>query len=354
VAEVTVAVQTALSVAMLAVSSSRDYPFPMADPARTADPAEALEMAIRRREPVLVERGGHAVAAIVPIDLFEKWFGEREADEPSLIDKLLEISRSVPDDEWAKLPSDGGEHVDRTLLRQMTPSIEPAPMPHIRLDDAGVAWIEHTNVKVIEVVLDGLAHGWSPEEVHFQHPYLSMAQIHAALAWYYDHQVELDADIDRRLHDVEERMKRSTNSPLRRRIRGGILGPMSIKEEPHYTIDAGELATWLERQGADLWWSVDGDPLLMGDVSLPCPAPDLADAIRRINRPLLVLCDEPGANGETIVAADLDRVALKDNEGNRVLTMSWANGAREQEWVLLGDRDAARVGSSVLRRAAGS
>jgi uncharacterized protein (DUF433 family) len=69
--------------------------------------------------------------------------------------------------------------------------------PHINLDANGVAWIDDANVKVIEVVLDRLAYGWSPEEIHFQHPHLSLAQIHSALAYYYDHQSTLDADIVR-------------------------------------------------------------------------------------------------------------------------------------------------------------
>jgi hypothetical protein len=87
----------------------------MADPARTVDPAEAVELATRRHEPVIVERDGSALAAVIPIDLFEKWSGEREAAQPSLIDELLEISSSVPDEEWAKLPEDGAENVDRYL-----------------------------------------------------------------------------------------------------------------------------------------------------------------------------------------------------------------------------------------------
>jgi Protein of unknown function (DUF433) len=65
---------------------------------------------------------------------------------------------------------------------------------HIRLDERGVVWVDYTNVKVIEVVLDKLAYGWSPEEIHFQHPHLSMAQIHAALSYYYDHQSAFDAE----------------------------------------------------------------------------------------------------------------------------------------------------------------
>lgn len=90
---------------------------------------------------------------------------------------------------------------------------------HIELDEQGVAWIAGTKVKVIEVALDKLAHGSSPEEMHFQYPHLSLAQIHAALAYYYDHQAELDAEIQRRWLEVNELAAREADSPLRRRLR---------------------------------------------------------------------------------------------------------------------------------------
>jgi len=89
---------------------------------------------------------------------------------------------------------------------------------HIRVDDAGVAWIEGTQVKVIELATDKLAHGSSPEEMHFQYPHLSLAQIHAALAYYYDHQPELDAEIERRLTYADELAKRGLESPLRKKL----------------------------------------------------------------------------------------------------------------------------------------
>ena len=90
---------------------------------------------------------------------------------------------------------------------------------HIHLDDRGVAWIDDTNTKVIEVVLDKLAHGSSPEEIHFQHPHLSLAQIHAALSYYYDYQQAFDAEIARQLQEVETLMAQARDSPLRRRLR---------------------------------------------------------------------------------------------------------------------------------------
>jgi len=61
-----------------------------------------------------------------------------------------------------------------------------------------------TTMKVVELVMAHRAHGWSPEELHFQFPSLSLGQIHAALAYYWDHQDELDADIDRRSRYAEK------------------------------------------------------------------------------------------------------------------------------------------------------
>ena len=88
----------------------------------------------------------------------------------------------------------------------------------IEIDDQGVAWIPGANTKVIEVVLDKLAYGWSPEEMHLQHPHLSLAQIHAALAYYYEHQEQLDSDIARRRKEVEKMAAESADSPLRRKL----------------------------------------------------------------------------------------------------------------------------------------
>jgi uncharacterized protein (DUF433 family) len=92
---------------------------------------------------------------------------------------------------------------------------------HIWLDAEGRAWIDDTNVKVIEVVLDRLAYGGSPEEIHHQHyGHLSLAQIHAALAYYYDHQAEFDAEIERQVREVEQlRMAQGQDTPVHRKLR---------------------------------------------------------------------------------------------------------------------------------------
>jgi uncharacterized protein (DUF433 family) len=87
----------------------------------------------------------------------------------------------------------------------------------VEIDENGVAWVVGANTKVTEIVLDTLAHGSSPQEIHFQHPHLSLAQIHAALAFYYEHKAEVDAEIQRQLSKVEE-LARNSQSPLRERL----------------------------------------------------------------------------------------------------------------------------------------
>jgi uncharacterized protein (DUF433 family) len=73
---------------------------------------------------------------------------------------------------------------------------------HVHLDDRGVAWIDDANLKVIEIALEHIAHGSSPAEICDQHNgNLTMAQIHAALMHYYDHQGEYDLEIDRQVRN---------------------------------------------------------------------------------------------------------------------------------------------------------
>ena len=100
-----------------------------------------------------------------------------------------------------------------------------ATVTHIEIDEHGVAWIANTKVKVIEVALDKIAHGSSPEELHFQYPHLSLAQIHAALAYYYDHQSELDAEIRRRWLEADELAAGASDPSLRQKL-------MALKNSP--------------------------------------------------------------------------------------------------------------------------
>ena len=91
---------------------------------------------------------------------------------------------------------------------------------HVALDADGVAVVGGTAMKVAQLVVEQHAYGWSPEELHFQHPELSIGQIHGALAYYWDHAAELNEAIRERLARIEQLRDElvDANSPLRRRL----------------------------------------------------------------------------------------------------------------------------------------
>ncbi|MCD6053592.1 MAG: hypothetical protein K0Q96_784 [Rubrobacteraceae bacterium] len=64
---------------------------------------------------------------------------------------------------------------------------------HDVLNEARVPEIAGTTLKVVELVIEQQAYGWSPEELYFQHPHLTLGQIHPVLAYYWDHREELDS-----------------------------------------------------------------------------------------------------------------------------------------------------------------
>lgn len=73
------------------------------------------------------------------------------------------------------------------------------PIRYIQRDERGVAWIAETNTKVIEVAAEHSGYGWDAKEIHAAHPHLALAQIHAALSFYYDHKAELDEQLQRQM-----------------------------------------------------------------------------------------------------------------------------------------------------------
>ena len=94
---------------------------------------------------------------------------------------------------------------------------------HIALDEKNIPIIAGTTIKVVELILDHIAYGWSPEELRFQHPHLSLGQIHSALAYYWDHQETLDQDIERRLQFVDRAKRAQKPTPLATRLRSKSL-----------------------------------------------------------------------------------------------------------------------------------
>lgn len=124
---------------------------------------------------------------------------------------------------------------------------------------------------------------------------------------------------------------------------------MSIQHGPHYRLHSTDLADWLERQGIDIWWTVDDDPILMTRISLPGPADELAALLGRLNRPLLVedRREKPAGHGESISVPELDALFLRYGDGvpfkgqppawanERMLSLSWDGS--DNDWLLMED-----------------
>lgn len=68
--------------------------------------------------------------------------------------------------------------------------------PHIEQSLNQPAYLTRLpRIRVAQIVMDYLAHGWSVEEMCRQHPYLELGEAHMAMAYYFDHQAEIDREI---------------------------------------------------------------------------------------------------------------------------------------------------------------
>lgn len=90
---------------------------------------------------------------------------------------------------------------------------------HIELNIDGKTIIKGTTTKVIEIVVEQIAYGWSPEEIYFQHPYLTLGQIYSALAYYWDNQNKFDVEIEARLMNTEKLRDGFTSSPIASKLK---------------------------------------------------------------------------------------------------------------------------------------
>ena len=86
--------------------------------------------------------------------------------------------------------------------------------PHMEKPDSQPARLLRVpRTRVAQIVMDYLAHAWSPEEICRQYPYLTRAEVHAAMTYYYDHREEIDGEIRAELA-LAFQQRTSSPSPL--------------------------------------------------------------------------------------------------------------------------------------------
>jgi uncharacterized protein (DUF433 family) len=77
--------------------------------------------------------------------------------------------------------------------------------PHVvKRPDESAHLERYPRTRVAMLVGDYVWRGWSAEEIARQYPYLTLAEIHAALAYYFDHREEIDEELISEYRAVEE------------------------------------------------------------------------------------------------------------------------------------------------------
>jgi hypothetical protein len=81
---------------------------------------------------------------------------------------------------------------------------EALTFPHIAKLPGEPARLEsHPRVRVAMITADYLWRGWSAEEIVRQYPNLTLAEVHAALAYYHDHRDEIESELAAEYCDSE-------------------------------------------------------------------------------------------------------------------------------------------------------
>ena len=85
--------------------------------------------------------------------------------------------------------------------------------PHITINARQRPSVDGTRHRVIDIAADHASLGLSPKEIVAQYPDLTLAQVHAALAYYYDHQAAMDATLLADQREAAKLRKQHTPHP---------------------------------------------------------------------------------------------------------------------------------------------
>lgn len=98
--------------------------------------------------------------------------------------------------------------------------------PHIVKIEGRPARLERLpRIRVAQIVIDYLNHGWSPDEICLHYPHFQPAEVHSAMAYYFDHRTEIDAEIEQEQTLIEESHKNAKPTAVELRLRAQGLLP---------------------------------------------------------------------------------------------------------------------------------
>src|SRR5262245_38070107 len=92
--------------------------------------------------------------------------------------------------------------------------------PHIvKPPDAPPHMDRYPLIPVAQINTNSLAYKSTPDQMVIQYPHLSMAEVHAAMLYYWDHQQEIDDEIRAELEEYDRERATRPPSDLALRLR---------------------------------------------------------------------------------------------------------------------------------------
>jgi hypothetical protein len=91
---------------------------------------------------------------------------------------------------------------------------------HVVKENGQPAHLEnHPRLRVSMIVTHYRAFGRSPDEICLHLPHVTPAEVYSAMAYYFDHQEEIDAELQSELDQLDEETRTQPPSPIWQKLK---------------------------------------------------------------------------------------------------------------------------------------
>ena len=101
-------------------------------------------------------------------------------------------------------------------------SVASLAYEHLDCSVEGKPFIAGKNFKVVHLIREHVAHGWSAEELALNHPQLTLGEIYSALAYYADHREQVDQERRATEQSAEEMRADPRHRRIGTRLKGMV------------------------------------------------------------------------------------------------------------------------------------
>ena len=91
--------------------------------------------------------------------------------------------------------------------------------PQVEMENGSARLKRLPRIRVAQIVMDYLNNGWSADEICIHYPHLRLAEVHSAMAYYIDHQSEIEVEIIEEQKLIEDWRSNTPPSPFLLRLK---------------------------------------------------------------------------------------------------------------------------------------